>query len=132
MDTTSLQAATDYLDGRDFSGLFRVREGVYGAPGQPQVCFEDGDTYKDVTDLYTVLDQERGNGTPNLENSQVEGIAASIQDGYPLSNVEIGVLQRLLAKYKERIAALRASADQEGQDYTSVPDPGTARLAVGG
>ncbi len=126
MDLHELQATADWL-GRDLLSV--VREGTYGV-GQ-QVYYEDANTYKDVTDLYTVLSQEIGNGTPNLENSQVEGIAASIQDGYPLSDVEIGVLQRLLAKYKTQIDALRASPDHAGQDYLAVPDPGTARI-VGG
>jgi len=131
MDLSELRATDDWCKG-DLQGVLgRVREGTYGAPGQPQVYFEDASTYADVTDLYSVLAQERGNGTPNLENSQIEGIAASIQDGYLLSDVEIGVLQRLLAKYREQIDALRASPDHEGQDYTAVPDPGTARI-VGG
>jgi hypothetical protein len=128
MDLSELRALDDWCKG-DLQGLLaRVREGVYGAPGSPRVYFEDADTYKDITDLYSILKQNLDTGSPNLENSQVEGLAASIQDGYPLSAVEIGVLQRLLAKYAKDLAELRASPDRQGQDYTSVPDAGTARL----
>jgi hypothetical protein len=128
MDTQELREAQSWLGGRDLGTLLRVREGTYGAPGQPQVYYEDGDTYKDVTDLYQVLPVESGDGTKHLENAQVEHLGACMLSGYPLSDVQIGVLQALLAKYADAIAALRA--DQE-QDYTNVPDPGTARLVKG-
>lgn len=127
---SEMREAAEWL-GRDPAELLRVREGTYGAPGQPQVYYEDADTYADVTDLYTVLENARGNGTPNLENAQVEDLATSILSGHALSDVQIGVLQRLLDKYQASIQELRGSPDRDGQDYTSVPDPGTARI-VGG
>lgn len=132
MDTLDLRNAADWLGDHELGELLRVREGTYGAPGQPQVYFEDGETYEDVTDLYTVLEADRGNGTPNLENAQVEHLAACMLAGYPLTDVQIGLLQRLLNKHADAIAALRATPDREGQDYTDVPDPGTARLTTGG
>ena len=132
MDLTNMRSAVDWL-GDGLPGILdRVREGTYGAPGQPTVYYEDGSTWRDLTDLYTVLDQERGNGTPNLENSELENMLATVKGGYPLTVVQIGMLKRLLAKYQPAVDALRAKDGKEGQDYSAVPDPGTARLVTGG
>jgi len=105
-----------------------MREATYGADGQPQVHYEDGDTYRDCTDLYTVIKNDLGTGSESLENQQASNLVALMKEGYPLSDVQVGLLQRLLAKYKPQIEALRASPDKEGQDYTDVPEPATARL----
>jgi hypothetical protein len=107
----------------------RLREGTYGAPGQPQVYYEDAGSYRDITDLYQLLDSETPDGTKKLENAQVENLAARVLSGYPLTDIDIGVLQRLLAKYQTQLQALREDPDYD--DYTSVPDPGTARLPGG-
>lgn len=109
-----------------------LREASYGAPGSPQVYYEDGDTYKDITDLFTVLDQNRKTGSPNLENAQVEDLAKQIYERKPLSAMHIGVLKQLQTKYAGALAKLRATPDRDGQDYTSSPDPATARLVTGG
>ncbi len=107
----------------------RTREAVYGGEnGTSEVFYEDANTWQDVTDLFSVLDQELENGTPNLENSQVEALATAMQEGRPLSDVQIGVLRGLLDKYSAELAAFRASG-RSGQDYADVPDPATARLA---
>jgi hypothetical protein len=97
-----------------------------GVNGSPAVAYETSDTYGLVTDLWRVLPQTLANGTPNLENELVEGIAASMQDGKPLSDAEIGVLRKLLDKYQSEIVALRADPDY--QSYTDTPSPATARL----
>lgn len=110
----------------------RLREGVYGGNGTPRVYYEDAGTYEDVTDLYTILDTETPDGTKDLENAQVEDLATSMLKGYPLSDVQIGVLKRLLEKYSTQIAELRATPDKDGQDYTDVPNPGVARLVTTG
>jgi hypothetical protein len=108
----------------------RLREGTFGGAkyGTPEVFYEDSSTYADVADLYSILDQNRGTGSPSLENAQIENLAETMMRGKSLSDVQIGVLKQLMAKYKTRIEKLRASPDREGQDYTSSPDPGTARL----
>ena len=71
----------------------------YGLPGGLKVFYEDGDTYRDVTDLYRVLPVESGDGTKHLENAQVEAMGSKMLSGYPLSDVDVGLLQKLLAKY---------------------------------
>jgi hypothetical protein len=111
--------------------LERLREGVYGS-GSQQVYFEDEDTYRDLTDLFTVVSQNRGTGSPNLENAQVENMARTMYEHRPLSAMEIGLLKRLLAKYASDIEQLRSSPDRDGQDYLAAPDPATARLVTGG
>lgn len=106
----------------------RVREGSYGLPGGQQMYFEDGDTYKDITDLYTVVPMKLDNDTPNLENEQLQTMARDYITGRALSLIQIGVLKRLLDKYSDDLAALRSSPDRDGQDYSHAPDPATARL----
>ena len=51
-------------------------------------------------------------------------MGSKMLSGYPLSDVDVGLLQKLLAKYAPKIAELRAKPD----GYTSGPDPGTARI----
>lgn len=116
----------------DLAVVARLREASYGVEGGPQVYYETGDTYRDLTDLFTVLEQDRGTGSPNLENAQVEDMARSIYERHPLSAMQIGVLKQLMAKHGPALKALRAKADREGQDYTAAPDPATARLVTGG
>jgi hypothetical protein len=132
MDLANIRSATDWLGDRLAPILSRVREGSYQVAGGPEIYFEDGSTYQDIADLYTVIANEQGNGSANLENAQVEDLGRSILTGYPLSDVQIGILKRLLAKYAPQLDALRGSGDREGQDYTAVPDPGTARIVTGG
>lgn len=106
----------------------RMRElGSYGLPGK-EVAFEDEGAYKDVCDLFSVLDQNRDTGSPSLENRQAESLGATMQEGKPLSTVQIGLLRELMARHQSEIDALRASPEYAGQNYTSTPDPGRARM----
>src|SRR5437870_2651234 len=86
--------------------MSRVREGTYQLADGREIYFQDGSTYRDLSDLYSVLSNQKPDGTINLENAQVESLATQMLSGYPLSDVEIGVLRKLLAKYNDRIAAL--------------------------
>lgn len=115
----------------DLQTVARLREATYGPTGT-EIYYEDGDTYRDITDLYTVLKQNRADtGSPSLENGQVESLARTVYENRPLSLVEIGLLAKLKGKYADALAQLRAIPDRDGQDYLAVPDPATARL-VGG
>ncbi len=121
------------MDITDLRVIERLREATYGGEnGTPEVYYEDDDTYRDLTDLFTVLHQEQGNGTPNLENAQVENMARTIYENRPLSAMEIGLLKRLKSKYAGQIAELRSTPDRDGQDYLAAPDPATARFVTGG
>jgi hypothetical protein len=107
--------------------LLRVREATYGGEGTPSVYYDDGNAWADITDLYQVLPTQKPDGTKNLENGQVEAIARDYSVARkPLNNTQIGLLKGLLAKYDGAIKKLRASPEHD--DYTTGPDPATARL----
>lgn len=118
-------------DALDWAPETVMREATYQA-GDRTIYYEGADTWEDITDLYTLLEQHLETGSPNLENAQIEKLADVVASGRSLSDVDIGVLVRLLKKYEGPLAELRATPGKGGQDYTDVPDPATARIVSDG
>ena len=109
--------------------LERLREASYtNADGSKVLYSSGGDSYRDAADLYAILSENHTTGSSNLENDQVRQILTDLRAGKDLDNAEWGVLKTLLAKYRTQLAALRASPDHQGQDYTAVAPEGTGRL----
>lgn len=104
--------------------MFRVREGSYALPDGRAVYFNDGQTLRDVSDLYTILHENHSTGSPNLENEQAKAMLDQVQRGGKLDDTQIGVLVKLMGKYHAQMAALRKSPDREGQDILAVPENG--------
>jgi hypothetical protein len=123
-----LRADIDYLAD---AGIDLLREGTYGPTGS-EVYYEDSSTIDDLRDLYVVLSEQTANGSKNLPNDQVLGMLEHVEEGHPLSDVEIGTLKQLLARFATELAKLRATPDKQGQNWSDVPDPGSARLTTGG
>lgn len=106
-------------------GRRSTTEATYGEPGGTQVWYDNGhDAIRDATDLYTVLEEQHGTGSPNLENLQARDLVGHLQRGAGLGEVQIGLLRRLLAKHQAEIDQLRSSRDRDGQDVLDVPEGG--------
>ena len=106
-----------------------MREGTYGGEGTTdKVLFEDGQMHEDIADLLTVIPVELENGTPNLENREVESLTQSLNDNRPLSDHQVGIFKRLMEKYGPAVRKLRESPDHDGQDHFAKEDPAAARL----
>jgi hypothetical protein len=99
-----------------------VREASYG--DGTKVWYDSGDAIRDVSDLYTVLDELHGTGSPNLENMQARGLLEHLQRGKGLGEAQVSVLRRLTAKHRAAIDRLRRSPDRHGQDLMDLPDEG--------
>lgn len=108
--------------------LTLLREGVLNTADGTKVYYQDDQTLRDALDLYAVTREQHDTGSPNLENDQAREIVHSLQRGGGLSEVQIGKLRQLLAKYAAEIKQLRASPDRHGQDFLDVPDHATARI----
>jgi hypothetical protein len=106
-----------------------LREATYDVPDGSKVQYSSGgDTFKAASDLYAVLDELAPSGSSNLANDQVRQMLSDLQAGKDLSDAQWGALTELLQKYAKQLAALRASPDKNGQDYTAVAPEGTGRL----
>lgn len=104
--------------------LRRLTEASYALPDGRKVWYDAGDALRDATDVYTVLSELHGTGSPNLENAQARDIVNRLQQGGGLGEVHIGTLRKLLAKHHARVRALRRSRDRHGQDMLDVASAG--------
>lgn len=102
----------------------RLREAAYDLPDGRKVWFDAGDALRDAVDLYTVLSELHGTGSPNIENLQARTLLEQLQRGGSLSEVDIGTLRRLLARHGTRVELLRRRKDRGGQDLLDVPSAG--------
>lgn len=107
----------------------RTREATYGEGGT-KVYYDAGDAIRDVTDLYTVLEENHTTGSPNLENMQARGLLERLQLGGGLGEAQIGVMRKLMAKHAPAIDALRISHDRQGQDLLELPDAGASARII--
>lgn len=125
LELAKMREAGQLVDLRDV-----LREGTYGGDeyGTPRVYYEDEQTLPDLQDLFTVLPTTLANGSPNLENEIVKRAIEAVESNQPLDLSQIGAMKDLLAKYAGAIAALRASPDKQGQDYSAAPERAKARL----
>lgn len=105
-----------------------VREASYKLGDGRHVYYDDGpsgkETLRDASDLYTVLDELHGTGSPNLENQQAVSILNRLQSGVGLGEMHIGTLRKLLTKHQTAVAALRRTRDRQGQDMLDVASDG--------
>lgn len=105
-----------------------IREATYSLPDGRQVWYDAGDAIRDVSDLYSVLEEESGTGSPNLENTQARSMLEHLQRGGTLAEAQIGLLRRLLIKHRARLEAFRR--DRDGQDILDVPDGSPAHRII--
>ena len=110
--------------------LEALREATYATPSGKQILYNSGgDLTRQVADLYAVVNENHVTGSSNLENDQLRAILTDLAAGKPdLSDAQWGLVQRLLEKYKDELAAARKSPDRNGQDYSAVPPEGTGRV----
>jgi 2'-5' RNA ligase len=101
--------------------------GSYTNADGSRVEFTDSDTIRDVADLWAVVRGEY-NGTPSMENAQLEAMLSDLEAGRPLSDAEFGVLHQLRGRYAAALEAFRASPENEAEGYVPAPDVGSARV----
>ena len=106
------------------------REATYGPDGGPKVWYDGGDAIRDAADVYTVVQELHGTGSPNLENTQAEGLIHHLQRGGGLGEMQIGLLRRLMTKHKAAIDKLRRSPDRDGQDILDLPPAGAENRII--
>jgi hypothetical protein len=68
--------------------------GSYTLPDGRKVQFSDGDTTRDVADLWAIVDGEF-EGTPSTASKALESMLADLQAGKPLSDEEWSMLTRV-------------------------------------
>jgi hypothetical protein len=102
----------------------KTREAHYEIPDGRKVWYDAGDALRDATDLYTVLSELHGTGSPNLENAQARDIVEKLQLGGGLGEVHIGTLRKLLSKHQHAVDRLRRSKDRGGQDMLEIASDG--------
>lgn len=103
----------------------RLREASYDLGDGRSVYFDDGkESLRDAADLYAVLEELHGTGSPNLENMQARYILDRMQQGGGLGEVHLNTLRDLTAKHAAKIAALRRTPDRRGQDMLHVATAG--------
>ena len=96
--------------------------GEYKTAGKT-VQFSDGDTLRDVADLYAVVDGEF-EGTPSTESEALKAMLGGLQAGVPLSADQWDLLARVRSKYADKLAAFRAGPDNETQGWVPQPKGG--------
>lgn len=108
-----------------------MREATMELAGGESVYYQTSDpedTLRDALDLYTVIPEDYRTGSESLENKQAMQFVAVLQSGGLLAEVDLGVFLGLLSKYRDEIAALRASPDREGQDHLAIDATPNARI----
>jgi len=119
------------MDYRDFMYIpdgwveRKLREDSYQLGDGRSVYYQGAETLRDAVDLYTVLSELHGTGSPNLENTQAQLILDRLQTGGGLGEMHIGTLRGLLAKHRPAINKLRRSPDRDGQDRLAVASAGS-------
>lgn len=119
---------TDRLQRLRRTRLQRVRESVVPLADGHAVYVQDDQTVRDAADLYAALPEDHDTGSPNLENAIARGLLESLQRAGTLSPAQLAKLRQLLTKHRDKIEALRASPDRQGQDPMNEPDPNRANL----
>lgn len=110
----------------DLATAARLREGTYKA-GEHTVYFQDGETMRDLADLYAVLEETAGTGSPNVENDLVRGFIEQVQHGRPLNDTQIAKLLEMRRRYADQLEAYRANRDP-ARDLLNIPDTARARI----
>lgn len=107
-----------------------IREASYEIPDGSRVWYDGGDAIRDASDVYTVLSELHGTGSPNLENTQARQLVDHLQRGGGLGEMQIGLLRRLMGKHRPAVDRLRASRDKDGQDLLNVPPAGAENRII--
>jgi hypothetical protein len=103
-----------------------LREAAYQLADGRSVYYDDGrESLRDAADTYAVLPEETPGGSPNLENLKARHILDRLQTGMGLGETHIGELRGLMTKHRDKIAALRADPDRNGQDPLAIASAGS-------
>ncbi len=102
--------------------------GSYTTAGKT-VQFSDGDTLRDVADLWAIVDGEY-KGTPSIEGDALEQMLGDLRGGKPLSDVEWTLLAKIRRKYAAQLDEFRNSPDGDLEGFVPLPAGGAGRLAA--
>jgi hypothetical protein len=107
-----------------------VREAAYQTHDGRAVFYDDGrESLRDAADLYAVLEEQHGTGSPNVENLQAMHILGRLQTGEGLGAVHVGTLRGLLNRHAKAVSAHRKNRD--GQDLLAMASAGSDSRIIG-
>lgn len=104
-----------------------MREGSYTLPDGRKVQFSDGDTLRDVADLWAVLQGEY-KGTESASSDALKTMLGHLQSGAPLSGAEWEQLNRIRSRFGDQLKAFRASPDNDTEGFVPLQDPDGAKM----
>ena len=97
--------------------------------GKPvSVSYTDGDTLRDVADLYAMLDSEY-NGTPSAQSEQLKSMLQDLQAGRTLSDGDWALLTPITAQHGADLAKWRQTPEGKREGFVPVDNNmSTARI----